>query len=59
MKILKGSMGECFMCGMATIDYKPKCLTFLKFTRMTSLSTLQWIPSCWIQKKVSSTSSLQ
>jgi hypothetical protein len=26
---------------------------------MTSLGTLQWIPSCWIQKKALSTSSLQ
>jgi hypothetical protein len=59
MKIFRGSIGECFMCGMATIGYKPKCLQFLEFTRMTFLGTLQWIPSCWIWERVSSTSSLQ
>jgi hypothetical protein len=48
MKISKGSMGECSMCGTITTDNKLGCLTFQKFTYMTSLGTLQWIPSCWI-----------
>jgi hypothetical protein len=38
MKIYRGSMGECSMCGMATIGYKFGCLISLKFIHMTSLS---------------------
>ncbi len=59
MKICRGSLGECSLCGTITIGYKLGCLIFQKFTYMTSLGTLQWIPSCWIQKRASSTSSLQ
>jgi hypothetical protein len=58
MKICKGSMGEFVMCGTTTIGYKLVCLTSIKFTHITSLGTLQWIPSCWIWKRASSTSSL-
>jgi hypothetical protein len=59
MKICRGSPGECFVCGMTTIDYKPRCLISQKFAHMTSLGTLQWIPSYWIWKRAMSTSSLQ
>jgi hypothetical protein len=59
MKICKGLVGECFMCGTTTIGYKPRCLISLEFIRMTSLDTLQWIPSCWILEKALSTSSPQ
>jgi hypothetical protein len=32
--------GRIFLCGMTTIDYKPRCLIFQKFIRMTFLGTL-------------------
>jgi len=32
MKICRGSMGERYICGMTTIDYKHGCLTSLEFT---------------------------
>jgi len=54
-----GSMGKCSMCGIIILDYKPKCPISLEFTWMTFLGTLQWIPSCWIRKRASFTSSLQ
>ncbi len=46
MKICKGSMGECSLCALVTINSKLGCLTSQEFTRMTSLGTLQRILSC-------------
>lgn len=40
-EIWRGSLGECYLCGTTTIDYKPRCHVYQEMLSMDSIFALR------------------